>query len=568
MVTAEGDSTRLDYAIVGGGVSGLYTAWRLLGHAQENGLPPPSVAVFELGDRTGGRLLTWLPAGPDGGLRAELGGMRFFSQQELVWNLLAQLGFGADDILPFPVSGPDCPNLRLLLRGVSMPLDSPDPTSRYLLPSNEQGKLPSALLEDVIAEVLGTPENKAVIDEYLGGQAPQDREQWDTVKPYLTWRGEELWNVGFWDLISDVRTPETYQYITDAYGYYCLAANWNAAEAMQHVSVEYIQSPAYMTLKEGYSALPDALARKVAEGGCEIHLQTRLVRFDARDDGSSLLELAGPQGSFTVQAEQVFLAMPVRSLELLAPSFGFDLQGDSELKRLVQSARPYPAFKLFLFYDARWWETYGIQRGRSICDLPIRQTYYFAPDSQPGVPSPPFGLLMASYDDSRAVDYWQGLVPPEDEWEPGRGELRDALVALTRDVGPAAAAEDFVPDPPPHLHKATDEMLRHAKTQLALLHDVPEDQIPDPVVGAFADWGLDPFGGGWNYWAPQVDVRSAMERIKTPVGPDRRVYVVGDAYSGTQGWVEGALTATEVVLERYLGLPRPSWLPESYYLGW
>jgi protoporphyrinogen oxidase len=124
-VNATDDSTtsaRLDFAIVGGGVSGLYTAWRLL----KSGVPASLIAIFEMGERTGGRLLTWLPAGADGGLRAELGGMRFFSQQELVWNLLPQLGFGSDDILDFPVTGP---NLRLLLRGVSTPLDTPDPTA-------------------------------------------------------------------------------------------------------------------------------------------------------------------------------------------------------------------------------------------------------------------------------------------------------------------------------------------------------------------------------------------------------------------------------------------------------
>ncbi|MGH3975505.1 MAG: hypothetical protein ACRDS9_19570, partial [Pseudonocardiaceae bacterium] len=123
-----------------------------------------------------------------------------------------------------------------------------------------------------------------------------------------------------------------------------------------------------------------------------------------------------------------------------------------------------------------------------------------------------------------------------------------------------------VPHPPPHLHKASDSMLRHAKSQLALLHNVSEADIPDPVVGGFADWGFDPFGGGWNFWSAQVDVRSVMRRIKKPLSAN--VYVAGEAYSGAQGWVEGALTATEVMLEEHFGLSRPGWLPASYYLGW
>jgi monoamine oxidase len=111
-------------------------------------------------------------------------------------------------------------------------------------------------------------------------------------------------------------------------------------------------------------------------------------------------------------------------------------------------------------------------------------------------------------------------------------------------------------------------MLEHAKAQLALLHDIPTECIPDPQVGAFADWGLDPFGGGWNFWQPHVDVHRAMQEIRVPLGRRQSVYVVGDAYSGEQGWVEGALTSAEVTLQTHMGLSRPNWLPSGYYLGW
>lgn len=553
-------SGRLDHAIVGGGVSGLYTAWRLLTDAQERGLPPPSIAIFEMGERVGGRLLTWLPLGTDGGLRAELGGMRFFEQQEMVWNLLDRLGF-SDDKIEFYVTGP---GLRMLLRGVSMPLDIPDATGRYELPDEERGKSAGAIVYEVIVEVLESPENKAVLEKRLGGKLPLTREDWDKIKPELTWLGRPLWDVGFWNLLSDVRSPETFAYISDSFGYYSLAGNWNAAEAMQSVSLDFNQNPDYKTLTEGYEALPRRLHEEVTKAGCRVELQTRLVSFDAGADGVSRLRLVGPRGAFEVDADHLFLAMPRRSLELLGPSAGFDIQGHPDLKRLIESVTPYPAFKLFLFYKTRWWDQFQIQHGRSISDLPIRQTYYFAPDSPSSLP---VGLLMASYDDAQAVDYWQGLVPPEDEWERGKADLHRAVAELAR-VSGVEGADAVTFAPPPHLHKASDGMLRHAKDQLALLHKIPAGEIPDPIVGAFADWGFDPFGGGWNFWAPQVDVRDVMERIKAPLGKDRRVYVVGDAYSGSQGWVEGALTATELVLERYLSLPRPTWFPADYYLGW
>lgn len=555
-------SVPLDYAIVGAGVSGLYSAWRILtetdGHHTTG-----KVAIFESGDRVGGRLLTWLPMGEHGGLRAELGGMRFLEAQKLVWSLLHHLGLGGE-IIDFPVSGP---NLRLLLRGRSTPLTVTDPSARYAVPASDRGQQADTLLSKAIQEVLHTPENWQVIVERSDSKIPDSRQGWDAIKAYLTWDGQRLSYLGFWNVLSDILTPETYQFVVDALGYYSLAGNWNAAEAMQAVWLDFSNGTAYHTLTRGYSSLPERLAEKAVAAGACIHRGARVAGFERIGDSWQVRLGDGT----TVQARHLILAMPRRSIELLCQNGPIDLQGDRRLNRLVNSVTPFPAFKLFLFYQRRWWDRLGIRSGRSVCDLPLRQTYYFSPDSTGGEAGTPIGLLMASYNDARTVSFWQGLVPPRDQWEQGRAELRQALHALgvsAKLFSTEDNSEDVVPIPPPRLHKASDAMLGHAKAQLALLHEIPEKDIPDAHVGAFADWEFDPFGGGWNFWDPQVDVKSTMEAVRVPIGGDQRLYIVGDTYSGAQGWVEGALTATEVTLETHLGLSRPSWLPPDYYLGW
>jgi len=49
---------------------------------------------------------------------------------------------------------------------------------------------------------------------------------------------------------------------------------------------------------------------------------------------------------------------------------------------------------------------------------------------------------------------------------------------------------------------------------------------------------------------------------------DENIYVVGEAYSDQQGWVEGAFCEAEKMLKSHFHLTRPIWLSDSYYMGW
>jgi monoamine oxidase len=108
-------------------------------------------------------------------------------------------------------------------------------------------------------------------------------------------------------------------------------------------------------------------------------------------------------------------------------------------------------------------------------------------------------------------------------------------------------------------------MIEFAHNQLRLVHGVP---IPRPYVAAYKDWNEDPYGGGWHLWKTQVKVWRVMPRIRQPL-KDENVFICGEAYSGLQGWVEGALTMTELMMQKQLNMESPSeWLPNSYYLGY
>ena len=80
----------IDCAIIGGGMGGVYSAWRLA-TAPESRIPVAGIHLFEMSDRIGGRLDTVrLPGMPH--VPAELGGMRIMTSQPLVMGLVKQLG--------------------------------------------------------------------------------------------------------------------------------------------------------------------------------------------------------------------------------------------------------------------------------------------------------------------------------------------------------------------------------------------------------------------------------------------------------------------------------------------
>jgi monoamine oxidase len=584
-------------AIVGGGISGLYCGWRLLtGKQKDGGEVPRPVVVFESSPRTGGRLLTWHPlADQDPYLNAELGGMRFFPEQELVWKLVGYF-VGQEKLkppIPFLVADPNKNNLWYLRETL---LKAPDLTDPQRLPFH-LGKYdtPDAILNGVIDRVLAA--NRKVVRDRLGGKTkPTNWKEWDLVKPHLTYRARRLWDVGFWNLLWDLLSPETYAYVTDASGYYSLTNNWNAAEAMQVLSTDFTLSPKYHTLEEGFDTLPHLVREEFEEAGGKVLLERPVVSVDRGEGGLYHLQVKGV--NHPVRARHVILAMPRRSLELLKETRLWNLdseirQGGKGLRTLgehVRSVIPYPAFKLFLVYRTPWWrkQPISIAGGRSVCDLPLRQTYYFPPVPD-GFPTddPPLkgpGLVMASYDDMEAVLFWRMLEAPDDMKETSNQLMgqrqeeprRAAAVGASPRLRTYAAQDQEALIQDRGFFFAPPEMVRYAQKQLRMVHG--DRPVPDPLplpsrkdrrwfLAAYKDWGVDPFGGGWNFWAPLVDVRGVMQQMRRPF-PKENLYIVGEAYSGAQGWVEGALTTAEKMLRKSFGLDSETWQPGHYYMGY
>lgn len=533
----------LDIAVVGAGASGTYCAWRLQDHLGVDA----RVALFEYSDRVGGRLYTvTLPGLPH--VKAEVGGMRYIpTEHVMVASLVDRLELETKQF-PMGAPAPVGSNCNLFyLRGRHLRLhELADPAKvPYDLAWSERGLGPTNLQVQVMNTIYPGMANLSLCD---------------TMK--IMAFGKPLWEWGFWDLMFKVLSNEGYQFMKDAGGYDANVANANAVTQLP--ATEYGDSTEFLTLADGYDQLPITLADQFnlampggLPAGDRVQMNQRLAEivigsgdypytlvFEPTVTQSGATRRVLVAEPMVVRAKKVILAMPRRSLELIKSTF-FD---DPWLKENLRSVLVQSAFKLFLAYERPWWRPLGLVAGRSVTDLPIRQTYYFGTEGeQPG--GRPFmnSLLMATYNDISTVPFWKGL----ERGIPYPGYRPSCLEpGVTRIV-------------PEMEFPATADMVEVANRQVAALHALPE--LPMPYSAVYHTWNEDPYGGGWHEWKAAYRLDEVMCRMRKPVeGVD--IHVVGEAYSYGQGWVEGALDTAESTLEDFFGLSRPSWLPPTYAL--
>lgn len=531
---------KIDIAIVGGGVSGVYSAWKL-----KTKYPNKKIVVFEGSDHIGGRLLSVVPPGiPD--MVAELGGMRILeNNQKLIVKLIQDINeklSGDDQIVlyDFPVDKPE--NIAYL-RGKHLRLYdfTTEPNKvPYNLSFLEKGNSSGTIIVNAIEQLVPGITNPDLTEEE---RLKMCRE--------AEFEGAPLYTLGFWNLLYRVISGEAYQFSIDSGGYNSTMVNWNAADAIPWYLSDFGITPKYKGFKNGFQQVPISLANFFEELGGEIRLNTKLDGFEYKNDQ---FELA-IDGQI-IEADQLILAMPRRSLDLLAPSSP-KLQ---EIQPLIGSVTPRPLFKLFTTYSSPWWRNAGytnvvegykpLESGRTVTDLPIRQTYYWPKnDGNPAVSGD--SMLLASYDDGSNIGFWDGLRPQRKKaWKAGLTHARIDDPFIGQDQN-AEFADNEALNQNWDEYKAPRKMVEEISRQLKQIHDL--DYCPMVKSASFRDWGEDPYGGGWNSWNIGVKSWEVKEKIIHPID-NCPLYICGEAYSDAQGWVEGALQTADMMLAKFMTL--------------
>jgi monoamine oxidase len=495
----------LDVAVIGGGVAGAYTAWRL-----KQAKPDLRVALFEMSDRIGGRLRSVaFPQAPH--LFADVGGMRFLEVQKHVGGVVKELNLPTR---AFPVADP---HNRIALRGKSFTYAEAGGGKNlfgYNIAPEDQSPN-SSLYSRAMSRIV--PD--------FASMTPA---KWKAMRSTFVYKGRLLKDWAAWTLLNDAFTAEERAFIQDAGGYDDFILYQSGLQEFDFNFLGDDESKPFQCIAGGYQRLPQALANEAQHLGARVATGARLTSLHLPERGAAFrLSVTPADGERqSLAAKRVVLALPRRAMEMVDD---FPALHDPKLRTLVESAVGVPACKSLTLYPRPWWKDQGITGGRSVTDMPARQFYVMGaePERLAIEDTGGFGVLM-HYADGVMVEYWRETVPPPKLTDGGFQWL----------AGDSQLAQE--------IHR-----------EASLVYGVTP---PAPLAACFQDWSADPYGGGWHFWAQGVDGLAMADRIIKPLD-DADLFICGEAYTPNEsGWVEGAIERSETMLQRHFGLTPPKWL--------
>ncbi|MFC6671118.1 flavin monoamine oxidase family protein [Marinobacterium aestuariivivens] len=564
-----------DTLVVGAGMAGLYTTWRLL---EDD--PNADVLIIDKSNRTGGRLDSDVVTIGDAEVKEEEGGMRFtFDQMDNLMSLFMLLNID-EQIVPFPMNSGG--NNRLLFRGHSFnnAIAAEDDfaiwSELYNLAPAEQGMSPNAIINTVFNRILeANPEFT---------ERPEQRgpEFWQRFRLDCQWKGILMKDWTLWNLFSDMGySTECITMLYRASGFNgTFLSQMNAGVAYQLLE-EFPADPQFRTLENGFSTLPNALVKRI--GKERIYLKTQLLSIHRPEPGQGYrlkYQIIDPRNRVRygeMTANKIVLGLPRLALEKLFVGSNLlnelPTEQSEKLWDSLQTATNQPLLKINLYYDKAWWGNKmsgqpEVAFGPNFSDSPLGSVYPFYAIDQPSFaaleygdwlrnndkkPSPEVADKLETINQSRYrkpaaltiycdylnINYWQTLQ--------NNGERFDSPLQ-----------REYSERNPQTLYAASQSVVARATHYFRELFNT--HYVPEPILTSARIWSgttrfnvddSQEFGFGVHQWAVEADDREVMEFLSEPIP---NIYCCGEAFSDYQGWVEGALRSANRVLEKGFGL--------------
>lgn len=430
----ESKTDECDVAIVGGGIAGLYAAYRLrqawLGlsgdpdshqklaerlKVDEN--KPLKVILFERDPvRLGGRLRSVELPFAGGGVLAELGAMRFALRQKLLRRLLSDLKVRT---VPF---GDQEFSTQFYLRGRHFDarnIARNDYPTRfpYRLEPSEGRKGPDDLvglvLDDALRELTlarDAPTEALLALEKLRAhlsKAELTDPEWALIQEHGRLLGKvPLANIGMWNLIHHYLSLDAALLVEDGFGYDSIVGNWNVSDAIPWFLADFAPGQSFETVVGSFTEVIECLrtrlkttkttkdhtfefefvaelnasmnALKGQDGRCLVIGKPTHNEYASAD--ALIARYEKQTNGFSVSAKAVILALPKDPLKKIDVSGIVTGDNKDEWDRTLETVRPHRLVKMALGFREAWWRDERVPKGsvgRIFTDLPLRQIYYF-----------------------------------------------------------------------------------------------------------------------------------------------------------------------------------------------
>lgn len=523
-----------DIVIVGAGVAGLYCAYRLL---KEN--PERKLIIFERLDRIGGRLDTDLVKIKDLDGRTidvieEEGGMRFNQSMTELLALLQDLGM-SEQVIPFG-SGND--DNYYNVRGRSFTVAESKLNNNaiwstlYDLRPNERNKSPNDIITAIYHDL--------VVQNGERVPANPTPEFWQRFRLDFKYRNIPLNEWGLWALYRSYGlSQECINMLADSSGFPAVFFAGIPAGGAYQLLEEFPADPQFYTLSRGYESLALELQKRIdaIQKRSSVFLSTEVAGIDSKGGRFTVAAQRGKE-RVSVSCSQIVLALPaaaIQQLQTTSPVLNAEKNPHAEeLQKDLESVIPLPLCKVNLYYNQAWWRDQiegpvpNVENGGSFTSLPLGSVYVFNPTVVGDVAGP---AALSIYCDFINANFWQTL----------------------QDIGPKFTSplqEEHNRTRPQVMFPASEEIVREATKQLRELFQMIS--VPRPVLTSFRMWnGEHQFGYAAHRWALFADDRQVRKSIANPV---KNIFVCNEAFSDDQGWVNGSLRSSNIILQRYFGI--------------
>ncbi len=343
-------------AIIGGGVSGLYCAWRLL---QEERYAGKEIHVYEASPNCSGRIYTALQYQ---GFPIELGAARFNKQiHPMLWDLVQSFGLKT---IPYGYN-----NRFWFLRKKKLSVtDVISGNIPYTMGDTEKGIQPDDFYRHTRINHPSTP--------------------------------EELNTITFKQYLNRYMSDEACTFFKDSEGYELLFnEGLSALDGIriieQHPDMIPSEESPWYQLQKGFGELMVTLKQQILDKGCKIFTMHRLAEVVINDTNVLLhLHDESTNGEIkSVEVDRVIFCLKRQDLEKI------DMNSGDAIHDAIRSTEPIPMVKIFATYKTAWWNVF-MQRDGNFCitDTPLCKVYY----------GPGHHLMF--YSDSSTADFWQDII--------------------------------------------------------------------------------------------------------------------------------------------------------------